>query len=228
MGEFGIGQPVPREEDPYLVRGAGRYVDDVPVPGKCAAMCCARRTARPHRASTSADAAKTMPGVHLVLTGEDAAIRARHAAPADAAQAARRLARRASPQPFLARDGVRYVGDPVAFVVAETLEQAKDAAEAIEVDYEDAARGRERRGRDQARRARGVGGLPGQSGLLFMSAGDKAAVERAFASAAHVVKHRMVINRITTNSHGAARLPRRISISATSRTRCAARCRART
>ncbi len=105
----------------------------------------------------------------------------------------------ASPQPFLARERVRYVGDPVAFVVAETLEQAKDAAEAIEVDYEmlPAVATTE-----EAILPGAVAvweGCPDNQAFTH-TAGDAAAVAKAFATAPHVVRHRMVINRLTTNS----------------------------
>src|SRR5450755_1869818 len=74
MGEFGIGQPVPREEDPYLVRGAGRYVDDVSLPGQMLAYVL--RSPYSHAAIHKIDAtrAKAMPGVRLVLTGNDSDI----------------------------------------------------------------------------------------------------------------------------------------------------------
>ncbi len=137
MGEYGIGQSVPREEDPYLVRGLGRYVDDVTVLGQLRGYVL--RSPHGHAVIKSIDttAAKAVPGVHLVLTGKDDAIaslgmqkplvprKKRDGAPAPAMS-----------QPALAKDRVRYIGDGVAFVVADTLEQAKDAAEAIEVEYE--------------------------------------------------------------------------------------------
>ena len=137
MGEFGIGQPVPREEDPYLVRGVGRYVDDVQVAGQVRGYVLRSPHGHARIVSISADVAKTMPGVLLVLTGENAAVKKlstqRPQTPRKRRDGSPAFA---SPQPFLARERVRYVGDPVAFVVAETLEQAKDAAEAIEVGYE--------------------------------------------------------------------------------------------
>src|ERR1700720_535429 len=137
MGEFGIGQPVPREEDPYLVRGAGRYVDDVTSPVQ--ALAYVLRSPHSHARIRSIDTAraKALPGVRLVLTGNDPDIlglglqqpwhqrKRRDGSPAFI-----------SPQPLLARERVRYIGDPVALIVAETLAQAKDAAEAIAVDYE--------------------------------------------------------------------------------------------
>src|SRR5208337_2684271 len=75
MGEYGIGQPVPREEDPYLVRGAGRYVDDVTVAGQARGYVLRSPHGHAHIVSISAAVAKTMPGVLLVATGEDEAVR---------------------------------------------------------------------------------------------------------------------------------------------------------
>src|SRR3954449_5866899 len=138
MGEFGIGQPVPREEDQYLVRGAGRYVDDVKLIGQARAYVLRSPHAHARILSVDTQEAKRSPGVLLVLSGNDPELLAlglqrpwhprkrRDGSPAFI-----------SPQPLLARERVRYIGDPVALVVAETLEQAKDAAELIEVDYED-------------------------------------------------------------------------------------------
>jgi carbon-monoxide dehydrogenase large subunit len=200
MGEFGIGQPVPREEDPYLVRGAGRYVDDVTLPGQVTAYVL--RSPHSHAAIRKIDAtrAKALPGVRLVLTGNDPEILAlglqqpwhprkrRDGSPAFI-----------SPQPLLARGRVRYVGDPVALIVAQSLAQAKDAAEAIEVDYEslpavtsivDAVLPGAPAVWDQCR----------DNQAFVHELGNKAAVERAFAAAAHVVRHRLVISRLTTNS----------------------------
>ena len=121
-------------------------------------MCCARRMRMPASAR-STRAAKRSPGVLLVLTGNDPEIRAlglqRPQMP--------RKRRDGSPdvRPRRSRcsrgDRVRYVGDPVAFVVAETLNQAKDAAELIEVDYEALPRGREHRRGDRSRARRRSG-----------------------------------------------------------------------
>jgi len=200
MGQFGIGQPVPREEDPYLVRGAGRYVDDVTVPGQLRGYVLRSPHAHARIGKISVDAARAMPGVHLVLTGRDPAIMAlgtqrplvprkrRDGSPAVPA-----------PQSALAREVVHYAGDPVAFVVADTLHQAKDAAEAIEIDYEPlpaiaSVEEAVKPGSPAANEA-----YPNNQSYLY-EVGDKAAVERAFAGATHVVKHRMIINRITTNA----------------------------
>src|ERR1700733_5839426 len=76
MGQFGIGQPVPREEDPYLLRGKGRYVDDVKTVGVARGHFLRSPHARARIVSVDASKAKAAPGVLLVLTGEDAAVTA--------------------------------------------------------------------------------------------------------------------------------------------------------
>src|ERR1700726_278583 len=200
MGEFGIGQPVPREEDPYLVRGAGRYVDNVQPNGQARAHVLRSTHAHARIVRIDAAEARTKPGVLLVLTGNDAEVlalgtlrphtprRRRDGTPAFT-----------SPQPFLARERVRYLGDPVAFVVAETLEQAKDAAEAIAVEY-DVLPAVPTTADAVAPNARAVWeGCPDNQAFTH-AAGDKAAVAKMMGAAAHVVRHRMVINRLTTNS----------------------------
>ncbi|HWM47002.1 MAG TPA: xanthine dehydrogenase family protein molybdopterin-binding subunit [Xanthobacteraceae bacterium] len=200
MGEYGIGQPVPREEDPYLVRGLGRYVDDVTLTGQLRGYVLRSPHAHARIKSIDASAAKAMPGVHLVLTGRDEAITSLGMQkPLIPRKKADGSPAPATSQSALAREYVRYVGDFVAFVVAETLNQAKDAAEAIQVDYEvlpavcaieDAiAPGAPTLWQDYP-----------QNTCFVHQAGDKAAVDAAFANAAHVTRHRMVINRITTNS----------------------------
>ena len=200
MGEFGIGQPVPREEDPYLVRGAGRYVDDVTIAGQVRGYVLRSPHGHARIVSISADAAKAMPGVLLVLTGEDEAVRRlgtqRPQTPRKRRDGSPAFA---SPQPFLARERVRYVGDPVAFVVAETLEQGKDAAEAIEVEYEMLPAVATTEEAIMPGAVAVWEGCPDNQAFTHV-AGDGAAVTKAIAAAPHVVRHRMVINRLTTNS----------------------------
>jgi aerobic carbon-monoxide dehydrogenase large subunit len=200
MGEYGIGQSVPREEDPYLVQGLGRYVDDVTLSGQLRGYVL--RSPHGHAAITSIDtsAAKTMPGVHLVLTGTDEAITSL----GTQKPLMPRKKRDGSPalgtsQPAVAQGRVRYVGDPVAFVVADTLEQAKDAAEAIIVDYETLPVVTEIEDAIAPGAPQIWDAYPRNEGFVYQ-AGDKAAVDAAFAKAAHITRHRMVINRITTNS----------------------------
>ncbi len=200
MGEYGIGQSVPREEDPYLLRGQGRYVDDVTIPGQLRGWVL--RSPHGHAAIRSIDigAAKDMPGVQLILTGKDEAItslgtqrpmmprKKKDGSPATG-----------TPHYALARERVRFVGDMVAFVVADTLNEAKDAAEAIAIDYEvlDAVVGVEDALKPEAPTLWPE--YPGNAAFVGQS-GDKATTDAAFARAAHVAKHRMVINRITTNT----------------------------
>ncbi|HXO03637.1 MAG TPA: xanthine dehydrogenase family protein molybdopterin-binding subunit, partial [Stellaceae bacterium] len=137
MGEFALGQPVPRFEDPRLIRGGGRYVDDLALPHM--AYGYVLRSPRAHARIRSIDtaAAKTAPGVLLVLTGADWAASGWNDLPTPGG-----LKRQGGQPagkirfPALVTDKVRWVGDYVAFVVAETLHQAQDAAELIEVDYE--------------------------------------------------------------------------------------------
>jgi aerobic carbon-monoxide dehydrogenase large subunit len=200
MGEFGIGQPVPREEDPYLVRGAGRYVDDVQALGQTRAY--ALRSPHAHAGIVRIDVteARTMPGVLLVLTGNDAEVlrlgllrphmprKRRDGTPAFA-----------SSQPFLAREEARYVGDPMAFVVAETLEQAKDAAEAIAVEYDLLPAVPTTADAVAPNAPAAWEGCPDNQAFTHM-AGDKAAVAKGLAAAAHLIRHRMVVNRLTANS----------------------------
>src|SRR5262247_4178870 len=200
MGEFGIGQPVPREEDPYLLRGQGRYVDDVTAPDVLLAHVLRSPHAHARIRTVDAAEAKKRPGVHLALPGHDADVRAlgmqrpkyprkrRDGAPAFI-----------GPQPLLAHEHVRYIGDPVAFVVADTLHQAKDAAEAIAVDYEPLPAVVSAAEAVQPGAPAVWPQCPNNEAFTH-EAGNKAAVEGAFAAAAHVVRHRMVINRLTTNS----------------------------
>jgi carbon-monoxide dehydrogenase large subunit len=200
MGEFGIGQPVPREEDPYLVRGAGRYVDDVQASGQARAHVLRSPHGHARIVAISTDAAKAMPGVLLVLTGEDEALRKlgtqRPTTPRKRRDGSPAFT---SPQPFLARDRVRYLGDPVAFVVAETLEQAKDAAEAIEVQYDPLPAVATTEEAIKPGAVAAWEGCPDNQAFTH-TAGDPAGVAKMFATAAHVIKHRMVINRLTANA----------------------------
>jgi aerobic carbon-monoxide dehydrogenase large subunit len=200
MGQFGIGQPVPREEDPYLLRGAGRYVDDVRLLDLARGVFV--RSPHPHARIRSIDieAAKTAPGVLLVLTGESPEVTAL------GLQIPRMPRKRRdgsagfiAAQPHLARGAVRYIGEPVAFIVAETINQAKDAAELIEVDYESLPAVVSTAAAVETGAPKIWDTCP-DNVAFFHEVGNKAAVEAAFAKADHVVRHRMVINRITANS----------------------------
>ena len=135
LTKFGVGQPVRRTEDPVLVRGQGRYTDDIARSGQAYAVMVRSREAHGIIKSIDTAAAKSMPGVLAVLTAADLngygglkctlPLKNRDGSPI-----------RYVPRPALTSDKVRFVGDPVACVIAESVNQAKDAAEAVALDIE--------------------------------------------------------------------------------------------
>lgn len=136
--KFGVGQPVRRFEDARLVRGAGRYTDDISIPGQAYAYVVRSPLAHALVRSVKPEVARAMPGVLIVLTGKDVAAEGLGDLPCifplsnrDGSQ------RHDTPRPILATDKTRYAGQPVAVVVAETLSQARDAAESIELDLDE-------------------------------------------------------------------------------------------
>jgi carbon-monoxide dehydrogenase large subunit len=196
LQKFAVGQPVRRKEDDTLVRGKGTYTDDINLPGQAYAWIVRSSHAHGILRGIDTDAARNAPGVLGVWTGADLTA--------------------AGYNPFLAsvplksRDGspmlqtnrmalatgkVRYVGDPVAFVVAERLAQARDAAEAVVLDIdplpavtsaEDAAKP----GAPQLYEH-----IPNNVALDYHS-GDTAALDAAFAKAAHVTRLDIVNTRL--------------------------------
>ena len=197
MGEFAIGQGVPRFEDPRLVRGGGRYIDDVVYPGMAFGVVLRSPHGHAKILSIKTDNAKAAPGVLTVITAADWKKAGLGELPSHAG-----LKRRdGSPMfkaayPVLAEDRVRWVGDPVAFVVAETTAQANDAAEMIEVDYEPLPAVVSTAKATEPGAAKVWDGCADNISFVELL-GDKAATDAAFAKAAHVVKHRFVINRVT-------------------------------
>src|SRR5687768_7636497 len=131
-GRYGVGQPVSRTEDPVLLRGEGRYTDDLNEPGQAYAWMV--RSPHAHGILKNISVRK-MPGVLAVYTAKDLAAYGPHKCLLDFknrdGSPMKRPIRRS-----LAHDKVRFVGDPVACVVAQTALQAKDAAEAVELDIE--------------------------------------------------------------------------------------------
>jgi carbon-monoxide dehydrogenase large subunit len=197
MGEFAIGQGVPRFEDPRLVRGGGRYIDDVVYPGMAFGVVLRSPHGHAKILSIKTDNAKAAPGVLAVITAADWKRAGLGELPSHTG-----LKRRdGSPMfkaayPVLAEDCVRWVGDPVAFVVAETNAQAADAAEMIEVDYEPLPAVVSTAKATEPGAAKVWEGCPDNISFVELL-GDKAATDAAFAKAAHIVKHRFVINRVT-------------------------------
>src|SRR3712207_3996698 len=187
MTASGIGAPVRRKEDQRFVTGQGRYVDDVNRPGQAHAYFL--RSPHAHATIRSIDTgpATIMPGVVAVFTGDDLAadkigglicgwmIHSKDGSPM-----------KAGPHPALAQGKVRYVGDHVAVVIAETLAQAKDAAEAIAVDYDVLPAVVETATATQAKAA--VHDVAPDNTVFNWHLGDKAATDAAFAKAAHVTK----------------------------------------
>jgi carbon-monoxide dehydrogenase large subunit len=135
LGQFGIGQPVRRVEDPALLRGDGRYTDDIALPGQAYGFVLRSPHANARIAAIDAAPARTALGVLAVYTYDEVAKLGSLPceAPIDFSDGRKMVH---PPRPVLAQGQVRYVGDPVAFVVAETLDQARDGAERIEIAYE--------------------------------------------------------------------------------------------
>jgi carbon-monoxide dehydrogenase large subunit len=200
MTKFALGQSVTRIEDAALLRGAGRYADDVEIAG--AAHACIVRSPHAHAKIARFDgrAAAGVPGVLAVLSGADVAADGLGDIPClvpvtnlDG------TARAETPRPILAKHRARHVGDPVAVVIAETLAQARDAAELIEIDYQPLPA-------VVGARSAILPGAPlvwdGMAGNLCFDVGagnSKAAVEAAFARAAHVTRLELVNNRVVAN-----------------------------
>jgi aerobic carbon-monoxide dehydrogenase large subunit len=192
MGQFGIGQAIKRFEDVRLVRGQGRFHDDVNLAGQAYAVIV--RSIHAHARINRIDAAQALrsPGVLGVFTGADTAelgtmkMTLKRTRPDGSPMFA-------PPHHGLTRDRVRYVGDPVAMVVAETLAQAEDAAERLVIDYEPLA--------SVTSTAEAIGGpavwdeCPDNVSNVY-EAGDRAATDAALAGAARTVRRRYVISRV--------------------------------
>ena len=137
MAKFGLSQPVRRVEDPRLLLGRGRYTDDISLPGQAHGVVLRSPHAHARVLRIDTGAARALPGVLGVFTAKDlreeglgelpCAIPLKNIDGTDRAD---------TPRLALAEDRVRHVGDPVAFVVAETPQAARDGAEALDVEYE--------------------------------------------------------------------------------------------
>ena len=193
-----IGQSIRRKEDVRFLTGAGQYTDDVNPPQHTHAYFLRSPHAHAKIRKIDTSKAKVAPGVVSIHTGEDLSgvnglpcgwlITGTDGQPM-----------KEPPHPLLAQGKVRYVGDGVAMVIAETPDQAKDAAELIEVDYDvlpavvnpvEALKSGAPQIHD---------GAPGNKCYTW-AIGDKAAVDAAFAKAAHVTKLDIVNNRLIPNA----------------------------
>jgi len=187
MEKFAIGQPVSRKEDPMLLRGDGRYSDDQSLPGQLYAVIVRSRYAHGILKGVDTAEAKGMPGVHAVLTAADLRAGGIQLMQAAAHKNADGSAAPRPPQMALAEGRVRYVGDPVACVVAETPAQAKDAADAVLLDIESLPAITTARAADAPGAPLLHEDAPGNV-LMTYHHGDSAAVAAAFTKAAHVTK----------------------------------------
>ena len=200
MATDGIGASVRRKEDHRFITGAGSYTDDIDRPGQVYA--CFVRSPHAHARINGIDkaAATAAPGVLAVLTGDDVKtagwgglicgwmIHSRDGSPM-----------KAGPHPILAQDKVRYVGDHVAMVVAETYHQAKDAAERVTVDY-DVLPACVVTGNARAAGQPLVHDEIARNTVYEWEIGDQAAVDQALASAAHVTTIDLRNNRLIPNA----------------------------
>jgi carbon-monoxide dehydrogenase large subunit len=201
----GIGQPVRRKEDLRLVRGQGRYTADENLPGQAYAVMLRSPHAHARIRGVGTDRAKAVPGVRAVLTGIDVladGLKPIPHKPWSQHPAEIKLRNTDGSEPFTAphyllpTDKVRFVGEAVAMVVADSVFAAKDGAERIEIDYEPlrcvtdtvaAARQDAPRVHEEAR-----------SNVCFdAEVGDAAATAAAFARAAHVVRFETWVQRVT-------------------------------
>jgi aerobic carbon-monoxide dehydrogenase large subunit len=197
---YGIGQPVARTEDPRLVRGEGRYTDDIDVPGQAYLAMVRSRHAHGRISRIDLTPARKMPGVLGAYTGADLAAAGYGSLDCGLALKNRDgTAMRKPRRPALPTDRVRFVGDPVAFVVAESPAQARDAAEAVMLEIEvlpAVVNPSEAAAPDAPQLYLEA---PGNIALDYHY-GDTEKVAAAFARAAHVTRLRLVNNRVVVNA----------------------------
>ncbi len=196
MMKFGLGQAVPRFEDARLLRGQGKFLDDINLPNQLYTVFLRSPHAHAHIRKVDTSVAAEAPGVVAVYTGADYNADGLGLPKATMPRKKADGSPMFAPQrPVLVTDRVRYVGDPVAMVVATSLNRAKDAAELIAVDYEplpavtsvaEAAKPDAPRVWDEN---------PDNISHL-LERGNKVQAEAAFARATHIVNRRYVITRV--------------------------------
>src|SRR6202050_1852253 len=200
-----IGKPMPRKEDARLITGKGRFTDDFNIDGQIYAVMV--RSPYPHARIVAIETARAaaMPGVVGVLTGADCIADNIGPVPHDPVPKTKfdmkltgpgGTAVFAGPHALLPADKVRHVGEAVVMVVAETKAQAMDAAEAIEVRYDELPFVLHAEDAMQPGAPTLWDEVPNNITVETFF-GDKEATDRAFASAAHVIKKKFVIGRVT-------------------------------
>ena len=200
-----IGQPIRRKEDARLLTGKGRFTDDFSLPGQTYAAMVRSPYAHARIVKIDTAAAKAMPGVLLVLTGADCKaddLKPIPHSPVPQTHFDMKLTARGGKPVFPGRhmllpaDKARHAGEAVAMVVAETRNQAMDAAEAVEVEYEELPF--VVRSEDALKPGHtAVWDETPDNVLVDCEFGDKEKTEKAFAKAAHVVKATFNIGRVT-------------------------------
>ena len=200
MTKFGIAQPVRRVEDPRLLKGNGSYTDDMSLPGQLHAIVLRSPHAAATIVSIDTQAARAMPGVAAVYTSADLDADGIGELPCLAQLKNRDGSPMKNPgHPVLARGAVRHSGDPVAFVVAETIEAARDAAEAVVIEYDMLPSITDLGAAFDAGAAQVWPDAAGNQ-VFDWSIGDKEQTEALFGSAAHVTRLTVVNNRIVVAS----------------------------
>ena len=199
MAATGIGAPVRRKEDQRFITGKGQYTDDINRPGQTYAVFVRSPHAHANIKRIDTSKLKGRDDIH-VFTGEDIAkdkvgglicgwmIHSKDGSPM-----------KAGPHPALAQGKVRYVGDHVAVVIADTLAEARDAAELIAVEYEVLPASVDTATTQAAGKPQVHAEAPNNT-VYQWHLGDKAAVDAAFASAKHVTKIDLVNNRLIPNA----------------------------
>src|SRR5271166_2511106 len=192
--KFGFGEPIARKEDDALIRGAGHYVADAAPAGALHAVVLRSPHAHAKFRVTNLDGARAIPGVALVITGADIAGLGHLPCQAEIPGAKIDV----PPYPILAVDRVRHVGDAVAFVVADTLDHARDAAETIRIDWEALPH---IIGAVAALRTGAPLVWPQmRSNVAFATElGDAKATAKAFARAAHIASLTLINQRVVSN-----------------------------
>jgi len=200
MTKFGMAQPVRRVEDPRLLLGQGRYTDDIAAPGALYGYVLRSPHAAAKILSIDTTAAQSAPGIIAIYTGADLEADGIGPNPCPVALKNRDGTPRASvPRPILAQGEVRHAGDPVAFIVAQTLAAARDAAELITIDYDplpsitDLATAMDENAPQVWPEVK--------NNIAFdWETGDKQATDQLFATAAHITTLTIVNNRIIVAS----------------------------
>ncbi|MBI1964941.1 MAG: xanthine dehydrogenase family protein molybdopterin-binding subunit, partial [Betaproteobacteria bacterium] len=195
-----IGTSVKRKEDRRFLTGGGQFTDDVALPGQTHACFLRSPHAHARIRSMDTDKARSAPGVVAVFTGDDLAKAKVGGLPCGwLITDVKGQPMKEPPHPPLAQGKVRYVGDPVACVIAETLDQAKDAAEFIDVDYE-ALPAVVKAADARQPGAPVVHDIAPDNTCYIWALGDRGAVDRAFSAAAHVTTLEFINNRLIPNA----------------------------